>query len=259
MGKEGLLDIIRKDFEEFEKSNKIQAAKELSKSTGIKFSSEEYPHYFFGNLESEVVLVHYNGKKTPESKEKKHFNNFADYINYFKNYGLNKYKNTNIGLNDLDKKQMYFLRPFRVIDFTYNNEREDVIRALDNKLQLELIPYSSEGMSSKDFKNKIVLKPYIENILQEIAVKDRRLVIFCGSIFKEVLKPYISECKDYKIKVIKNDGKLVKNNLHYETIYLKYNKKVIKAGIADSFKINWLNTNQMEQYSEECKKYYNEF
>jgi hypothetical protein len=54
---------IRHEVEEFLATRKMQRAIELSQRTGQHFNHNEYPMFFTGALESQIVLVHLNPKQ----------------------------------------------------------------------------------------------------------------------------------------------------------------------------------------------------
>ncbi len=61
---------------------------------------------------------------------------------------------------------------------------------LNNKQQLELIPYASRKFDK--FNTKMIKKvfPYVDTLLEEIFSADRKYVIFCSAIFEDVFKAY---------------------------------------------------------------------
>lgn len=61
---------------------------------------------------------------------------------------------------------------------------------LNNKQQLELIPYASRKFDKFNPKMIKEVFPYVETLLEEIFSTDRKYVIFCSAIFEEVFKAY---------------------------------------------------------------------
>ena len=99
-----------------------------------------------------------------------------------------------------DLKQAFFLRdwPDTGIDLPNglcaNSSLDDKLvakeRVLDDKQQLELIPYAS--CKFEKFNSGLINRvfPYVETLLEEIFSTDRKYVIFCSAIFEEVFKAY---------------------------------------------------------------------
>ena len=97
-----------------------------------------------------------------------------------------------------DLKQAFFLRDWGntgidlPIGLCANSSPEEKLvakeKVLDDKQQLELIPYASRKFDS--FVSTQEVFPYIDLLLEEIFSADRKYVIFCANIFEEVFKAY---------------------------------------------------------------------
>ncbi|MBO7280433.1 MAG: hypothetical protein J6V00_04635, partial [Bacteroidaceae bacterium] len=97
-----------------------------------------------------------------------------------------------------DLKQAFFLRDWSGTGINLpkglcaNSSPKDKLVAkesvLDEKQQLELIPYASRKFDS--FVSTQEVFPYIDLLLEEIFSADRKYVIFCANIFEEVFKAY---------------------------------------------------------------------
>lgn len=61
---------------------------------------------------------------------------------------------------------------------------------LNNKQQLELIPYASRKFDKFNPKMIKEVFPYVDTLLEEIFSADRKYVIFCSAIFEDVFKAY---------------------------------------------------------------------
>jgi len=112
--------IIRADIEEFIATQKMEKARELKHATGHHFNHNEYPMYFTGKLDAELVLVHLNPKQQNNDAETYmghlRWPTFEDYFSYHQYYGRHTYgPQTSRSWKSLfDQKQIRFIRPFGV-------------------------------------------------------------------------------------------------------------------------------------------------
>jgi hypothetical protein len=78
-----------------------------------------------------------------------------------------------------------------VIDFLDDSDprhdRTNPARAIDQKLQLELIPYASADFPTQKLL-KVNLSAHFERVLDVITDFPREYVLFCGAVFDELLK-----------------------------------------------------------------------
>ena len=81
---------------------------------------------------------------------------------------------------------------------------------LNNKQQLELIPYASRKFNKFNSGEIAKVFPYVETLLEEIFSTDRKYVIFCSAIFEEVFKAYNEYNKQ-------NNRNINVNNAYHET------------------------------------------
>ena len=99
-----------------------------------------------------------------------------------------------------DLKQAFFLRDWPGTGINLpknlcaNSSLDDKLVAkesvLDEKQQLELIPYASQKFEKFNSDEIAKVFPYVETLLEEIFSVDRKYVIFCSAIFEEVFKAY---------------------------------------------------------------------
>ncbi|EQD53610.1 hypothetical protein B1B_10143, partial [mine drainage metagenome] len=145
--------------------------------------------YFTGTFESKFVLVHLNPKLS-ERLAKAQYPSFDAYLDAHRRFGYHHWEKDPTYRSAFDHKQVRFLRPFGVIDFVPDSvpghERTNPARALDKKLQLELIPYATPTFANRDFSTS-VLTPHLERVLGAIAAYRRDYVIFCGAVFDRLL------------------------------------------------------------------------
>lgn len=99
-----------------------------------------------------------------------------------------------------DLKQAFFLRDWSGTGLNLpkglcaNSSSDEKLVAkksvLDEKQQLELIPYASRKFDKFNSGLINMVFPYVETLLEEIFSTDRKYVIFCSAIFEEVFKAY---------------------------------------------------------------------
>jgi hypothetical protein len=235
-------EIIRQDIEEFIATGRLSKAVELSAKTGQHFNHNEYPLYFTGKLDAKIVLVHLNPKQKNNYadvyKGALSLESFEDYFDYHQNFGMYKYgkATSRTHKSPFDHKQIRFLKQFGVINFVEVETKEDVYtnleRVVDDKLQMELIPYGSDKFSSKGFPPEILL-PHIERVLDVIAACPRDYVIFCGGVFEELFRSSVTDIHEFKLT--KNSGEPARNKARFANLRFEYNGRTILAGLAHTF------------------------
>lgn len=258
-----LLSGMKRDFDEFRSTGKIERAKLLTQKTGMHVNHNEYPEYFFGNLGAKFVLVHLNPKQ--EDNTDTHYTgefkyeDFTDYVIYHQQFGENNYAEAikNRRKSMFDTKQIHFIKPFNVLDLDHEDEFINLQRVIDNKLQLELIPFGSSSFKT-DLMTHDALQPYVELLLDTITKADRDYVIFCGKVFEKLLENHTQEKKDYEFNLVKTDGSLSKNKARFSRLVLNHKGCQIQAGIAHSFAQQGLTGAIMEDYGKKCYELYSQ-
>ncbi len=196
---------IQSNFNEWKEHGKCSQAIELNKNIGGEYFCESNPHFFTGDLSADLVLVHLNPKRNKSKVsgvydvEKPRFNSFEEYFDYFRYFGRNNYgKNSErTHKSPFDKKQIRFLKPLNILPFTGNDIYKDLEIVMDNKLQIELIPFGSDNFNYNEVGIKNI-EPFIDNILSL-------------------------------------DGTFTKGDYHFIEIDIKHNDNVIKAVIAPQY------------------------
>ena len=256
-----LIKAMKNDFEELHQNRQMSRAKLLSEQTGMHVNHNEYPAYFFGDLQARFVLVHLNPKQQDNQSDSYKgnfkFANFDEYFDYHRYYGKIHYgKNTKKKLKSpFDLKQIRFIKPFNIIDFDdSDNKYPNLEKVIDNKLQLELIPFGSSKFETALMKSDS-LECYVETLLDTISSQKRDYIIFCGKVFETALKDYIVSKEFYEFKLPKVDGSIAKNNSSFSKIILNFKGNKITAGIAQSFAQQGLN---MSEYGKKCYELYNQ-
>lgn len=214
--------IVRKDFEDWLKTGYCNKATKLNDAIGQEYFDISNPHYFTGDINAELVLVHLNPKRnTSDYKQESKFSDFSEYWHFYANFGEHHYGKTSTKKHKspFDHKQIRFLKPFNIISFSETDTYYNLQRVIDNKLQIELIPYGSPNFEHNkiDAKN---IKEFIENTLRLISSSPRKYIIFCGKIFQSLLTPYIILRTDHEFKLTKKDGNETKNYYKFVKITL---------------------------------------
>ena len=257
-------DRLFQDIAELQSNNEISAAIELSaiirpqdaESESHRFSTRGVPHYYYGKREKATVVVNLNPGKAAKIADKEFENAPEEYkrqpINLFiENYHKEQrtYALKTENADSFDVKQAAFLTPWEDngIDLPQNPDWDDketrtvaAKRVIDNKLQLELVPYASAKF---DFSSRCVelLFPYVDTILDEIFAQERKYIIFASSKFEHIFKHYNKvhpNTFDFSRPIKQSDSPLKEGGLLYgqcRVIFINYNGETRPALIAHTF------------------------
>jgi hypothetical protein len=256
LGIDRLLSEARADVSDLLAGRLVSRAQSLSVETGLEFAVTSFPMYFTGAFESKFVMVHLNPKLSPRLVNIRYLS-FDQYFDAHRRFGYHHWEQDATYRSAFDHKQVRFLRPFRVIDFIADTEpghgRTNVARALDQKLQLELIPYATETFSARDFNSR-VLAPHFRRVLAAIAAYQRDYVIFCGAVFDRLLiqSELVASRRDYRFRLPTTKGESVVE-YRFSSIEFRYGNSNIRAGIAQSFAKQGL---PMPAYGAKCHELY---
>jgi hypothetical protein len=255
-----LLSEMRSDVEEFLATGNIRRARELTAATGQRFDADRLPQFFTGDLDGPVVLVHLNPKQAkvrrPPPAWQDTVQTLEDYLEWYRHFGERMYGRCSPRTHQspFDLKQIRFLQPLRVIDFVEERSCDDrftnLERVIDYKLQLELVPYGSVSFSTHGFTPE-VLAPHLNRILSTIAVVPRRYVLFCGAVFRPLLKKYVTRRHQFHLR--KNDGTLERQSSSFANLLLPYQGGSIRAGLAQTWPRQGI---PMAAYAEEVQSRY---
>ena len=256
---EAFKEAVRTDLDDL-RNGRMDKAVMLTATTGQHFNSTTLPMYFTGAPQARLVLIHLNPKQhndhAPRRIDQQAIPTFEQYWADHQTFGNRMYGSSSprTHKSPFDHKQIRFLRPFGTIPFVHEQTRNDrfinLELALDQKLQLELIPYGSTMFSSTGFTAPI-LQPHMERILDVISAYPRDYVLFCGQIFELFLHNYI--IKTHRFKLVKNDGEPTQNETRFSNLKIEYHGQVIQAGLAHSFAQQGI---PMTAYAEQCKQMY---
>ena len=250
----GFLQIVQKNFDEWKNQGYCNDAIMLNKKIGINYFDVCEPHFFTGDLNSEIVLVMLNPKRNKVLWNKPcDFFDWKSYLDSFTHFGLNQYGNNSkrIHKSPFDHKQVRFMKPFNILPF--NGEKyHDLEIALDNKLQLELVPFGSP-----DFDYHVIginnLEYFINRLLNVLQEYPKKYIIFCGRVFLEVFNNYTNKKIHHKFKLMKTDGNFTKSQFEVINIELFHNNQIINACIAPQFALQGA---PIEAYGEKIRELY---
>jgi len=255
-----LLLEMRADLEEFLATGTIRRARQLAAETGQHFSADRLPQFFTGDLDGPVVLVHLNPKQAkaamPPPAWQAAVRTLEEYFDWYRHFGARMYGPTSprTHRSSFDHKQIRFLRPLGVIDFVQGRSRDDrfanLKRVIDDKLQLELVPYGSVSFSTHGF-TPAVLASHFDRILSTIAAVPRQYVLFCGAVFKPLLREHVTRWHEFHLR--KSDGTLERQRSSFANLLLHHKGGFIRAGLAQSWARQGI---PMAAYAEEVRSRY---
>lgn len=237
-----LLDDIRIDLDELATSGCMRRALDLCAASGEHVNHNEYPLYFTGDLDAAFVLAHLNPKQVDNHAPRTTattVQTFDEYVDACRSFGARHYgPDAADGYSSrFDHKQVRFLRPFGVIGFT-GATREDLWRMVDDKLQIELVPYGSSSFSGQRFPAP-ALRPHFERLMSTISAHPRRYVIFCGAVFEKLL-PAGSITRQHTFRLPKADGSLTNGRMRFANLEIEWKGERIRAGLAHSWALQGL-------------------
>lgn len=228
---------VRIAYEEWKETGSCKEAKLLNQAIGSDYFDTSSPHFFTGDINSDLVLIHLNPKRNINNwYQKCHFPSFESYWDWHENFGRNHYgkASSRTHKSPFDHKQIRFLRPFGLLSLENSDKFQNLENVIDAKLQLELIPFGSPSFSYHKLGLKH-LTPFIDSLLSVIMYKERKYTIFCGRVFEHILNDKIIDKKIHNFKLKKADDTLTKSDFQVINILLKDGTKSINACIAPQF------------------------
>ncbi len=255
-GIEQLLDEARADVDDRFADRPVRRAAALSQMTGLDFAEYSFPMYFTGDFASRLVLVHLNPKLSDRLTQVT-YSDFAAYIDAHRRFGYHHWELDPTYRSAFDHKQVRFLRAFGAIDFVADSvpghARANVVRALDKKLQLELIPYASPTFSYRDFTSEM-LAPHFDRVLGAVAAYPRDFIIFCGVVFDRLLtiSDLVIARRDHRFHLPTTKGVSV-GEYRFSNVTIRYGASTIQVGITPSFATQGI---PMTAYGEKCHELY---
>ena len=230
-------EAVERNFNEWSTLGYCKEAEELNKKLGVAYFDTAAPHFFTGDLNANIALIQLNPKRDEVGWNKQsNFANFEEYWNSFahfgkKHYGINA---TRTHKSKFDHKQIRFLKPFNILPFVEDDTYHNLEISIDQKLQLELVPFGSPNFDyTKIGQDNLMF--YIHRLIDVLSSTDRKYIIFCGRVFHNLLKKYITEEKTHSFHLEKVDGTSSKRKYSLINIKIKHNNKEITACIAPQF------------------------
>jgi hypothetical protein len=229
---------IRGDLDELVDTGRMSRALWLTEVTGEHLNATTMPAFFFGDLDADFVLVHLNPKQpnfdATQPADRPQIDSFEKYFDAFRHFGEHAYGPRSSGehKSPFDHKQIRFLRPFEVIAFG-EDTRENLRRVVDAKLQLELVPYGSSTFSAHHFPPQ-ALHEHFARVMNVIAARPRRYVIFCGAVFARLL-PADTVIDEDAFHLMKTDGTPSAAQARFATVHIPWKGHEITAGLAHTF------------------------
>lgn len=253
---DSLLGAIKIDLEDLERRRYLPSARRLRDLTGDHFNDTAYPMYFVGDLDAPFVLVHLNAQQGDLQAERYEgeFVPFEDYFRIHRYFGWHHYgpEAPRTHRSPFDQKQIEFLRPFEVIDFT-GDPFTDLERVIDHKLQMEFIPYGSRTFRPKGFDDAATA-PHIDRLFEVLFASPRTVVVFCGTVFEAPLKQFAID--DHRFRLTKSDGTETKGTYRFANLRIPHEGGTLSAGLAHTFPIQGLTGKLMYSYGRECASRY---
>lgn len=264
-------DRINQDLGELFDGKDISVAKTLSSVFANPFSERGLPNHFTGNRNAvnNTVFVMLNPGIEVKKANSMFLTLTALYNRSSKAAFINSYiaDKTSITVSapdPFDVKQAAFLKPWvnsgiSLAGFDPNNKSTYLTacaNVLNQKLQLEFVPYCSSSFENINGTNMIALLPFVETLFNEISSKERKYVIFGSGKFEALFKQYNKICHKSIVFVAKakTSSPIFGNKSACCTkVLINYDNKQFKAIIANTFPYRYYGTyKNMEKYGEFC-------
>jgi hypothetical protein len=260
VGFDVLLDDIRADLNDLARIGRVSRADELSRATGQQFHATAVPQYFTGDLSAPLVLVHLNPKQDGRRPGRDRYTGpvptLDGYLDEYTLFGRGRYgpSSPRTHRSPFDHKQIRFLRPFNAINFIGEDEPDarstNLQRVIDDKLQLEVIPYQSVTFSRRGMTEQ-VLAPHYRRLLATITAAPRQYVIFCGRVLADLLRGWVVQ--EHQFPLVKKDGTRTAGTYRFANLLINQDGHLLYAGLAPSFSRQGI---PMTAYGAECAARY---
>ena len=256
---ENLLGDMRADIEELHSKRKLSRAVDLSKRSGTRFNHNTYPVFFYGDLGSRLVLVQANPQQAKNDAAKYvgdfEYADFDDYLERHRRFGFYRWELGHDVPSPFDYKQMRFLRHWGIVDLvddeSSDGQRTNVVRSVDQILQLELIPYGSPKLPA-DALPIDVLASHYGRLLRVITAYPRDYVILCGTVFDPLLELYVLQREDHRFRLPTSTG-TSRVEYRFSNLLLDFDGGSVAVGLAPNFSSPGI---PMDAYGEKCHELY---
>jgi hypothetical protein len=142
-----------------------------------------------------------------------------------------------------------------VIDFldavTSDEKRTNAARAIDEKLQLELIPYGSPKFPPGCLAPDDVA-PFYERLMRVITAYPRDYVILGAPVFESLFAPFIVERDDHSFRLPTATG-VSRGEYRFSNLALAFDGRIVAAGIAPNLASPGV---PMDAYGRACHERY---
>lgn len=259
LGVQQLVVEAKQDLDDLRSGGEMRRATRLAELTGEELAADVLPMYFTGRFDAELVLVHLNPRLDPE-RARTAAPGLDTYLDEHVRYGHHTWGTDPDYRSAFDHKQVRFLRPFGLIEFVPNEspaqKRENAKRVIDEKLQLELVPYASREFRTNRFQPQL-LAPHFERVLNVIADHPRQVVLFCGSVFDRLLERsgLLLARRDHEFRLAKTDGTRSQGLYSFSNLLIDHHGMAIRAGLARQFAMQGL---PASAYGQRCAELYSE-
>jgi len=253
------LSAMRADIDELHATRQLSEARDLSAHCGAHFNHNTYPVYFTGDLRSRLVLVHHNPQQRASDgaayEGEFEFESFDDYLTHHRRFGHYRWELGQEQPAPVDHKEMRFLSHWGVLNLleaeTGDDKRTNAARAIDQRLQLELIPYGSPKFPPDGIQTD-VLAPYYERLMRVVTAYPRDYVILCGAIFESLFAPYIVERDDHSFRLPTSTG-VSRVEYRFSNLSLAFDGRMVAVGLAPNFASPGV---PMDAYGRTCHGHY---
>lgn len=259
LGVQQLILEIKDDLDDLRAAGEMRRAAELADQTGEDLAAHVLPMYFTGRFDAQLVLIHLNPKLDRE-RARTTAPDLDTYLDGHIRYGHHTWGSDPSYRSAFDHKQVRFLRPFGIIDFVPGasgaDKRENAERVIDEKLQLELVPYASREFRTSRFRPRL-LAPHFERVLNVVADHPRQIVLFCGAVFDRLLEEsgLLLARRDHEFRLPKSDGSMTEGLYSLSNLLIDHHGTPIRAGLARQFAMQGL---PASEYGQRCAELYNE-
>lgn len=251
---------VKDEYNSFLQDGFCKRAKQLNDSIGTEWFDTSNPHFFTGNPNASLVMVTLNPKRDkPAFNAEPQFKNFEDYWEHYRYYGKITYGEASPRKwkSKFDLSQLQFLQNMEVIDFVEEKTRIDnfanLEKVIDEKFQLELVPYGSPSFNFKEIGANN-LKYFLQKTVETVCMANRKYVFFCGAIFRELFWiDGVKEIERHRFKLVKNNGENTRDNYELIKIKIKFEDNEIIAAILPQFARQG---GPMKEYAKKVKELY---
>lgn len=249
--------LMTKAWDDIIQNQPIAEAVILEKATDTPFNKIDF-QYFVGDPDAEVVMVQLNARCDANKIDQKlnlDYDTFDEHYNFFRNFGTIKYGANAKKKHDpkFDKKVALLFEASEIMHFSTAGEHElsKVEYVMNKKFQIELVPYGSPKFKTNKMPLDLMQK-YMDQTLELISLKKRKVIIFGGGIFHDILKKgnYYKGWQAYREPLEKKDGSKGSSGNIIKGL-INYKGQIMETYVLSTFPKQGLN---QESYGKFLKK-----